>query len=210
MLSSDSRSTVSGVRSWWEASATNTRWAATRVSRRSAAEFRASASVWVSGGPRDGGAGRQVAVAEPAGHGLQLAQRLGQEAYRQRTEPRCHREDPDGEQGPQLPDVQDPFAERADRIADPDGAVRRRRDGHDQPDVAPLGRGVSTAPRLEHRYAAGRITLVRRRRLGQSVERFRIAVRQQQRHRRGISLDGRLGVVPEVAADGNRDRQLEG
>ncbi len=54
MLSRDSRSAVSGVRSWWEASATKMRWAAIRVSRRSAPWLRVRASVCVSGGPVTG------------------------------------------------------------------------------------------------------------------------------------------------------------
>ena len=54
MLSSDRRNAVSGVRSWWEASATKMRCEAIRVSRRSAPWFRVRARVWVSGGPVTG------------------------------------------------------------------------------------------------------------------------------------------------------------
>ncbi len=54
MLSRDSRSAVSGVLSWCEASATKMRCEATRVSRRSAPWLRVRARVWVSGGPVTG------------------------------------------------------------------------------------------------------------------------------------------------------------
>ena len=74
------RRAVSGVRSWWEASATNRRCEATRCARRSAMRLNVPARARSSGAPSPASTRRQVAARQPPGGTLQAAHRPGHAA----------------------------------------------------------------------------------------------------------------------------------
>ena len=120
--SSRSRSPVSGVRSWCEALATNSRWAASTVPSRSAMSLKAAATSRCSVAPVDLGPRFEVAGLDPPRRGGELAQRPRERARQEprEREPEDEREGADRDQREHA--AADPVMDRGQALRDADRA----------------------------------------------------------------------------------------
>ena len=131
---------ASGVRSWWEASATNSFCERSRVSSRATVSLNSAASARTSGGPLSAGARAwRSPAADGGGSPLERRERLRQRAGEAQPDDGRGREDDAADRGEQQPVPAHPRVERRGRIGDAHGAPDAPAGGDRNGDVDQVG-----------------------------------------------------------------------